>query len=158
MRSGRCTLAAVGDGPLTSDQGVGGRLEVVAVGLPAGGGLAFGELATLRGDGISPVSLVRVLGPERGPIVRRPHVHHGRVTLGVGRRLAHSPDRRRGVREAVVPLRVDRLLPGRAIATSAPALARVALGLSSAVLGDVGALAPTTNSGFAWGLLRRPLY
>jgi hypothetical protein len=44
MRSGRFTLAAVGDGPLTNDEGVGGRLEVVAVGLPAGA-LAFGERA-----------------------------------------------------------------------------------------------------------------
>jgi hypothetical protein len=127
VRSGRCTLAAVGVGPLAGDRGVGGWLEVVAVGLPAGGALAFVVLATLEVTGYRRCLWGRVLGPVRGPIVRRQDAHRGVSRWGVGRRLAHSPDRRRGVGE-VVSLH-DRFLPG-AIVTSALALARVALGLS----------------------------
>ena len=87
---GSCGRAGAGLQPWArvhclSSQGVGGLLEVVAVGLPAGGALAFGGLATLE-----------VTGYRRCPWVG------GSV---------HSPDGRRGVGEAVVSLHLDRLCP-----------------------------------------------
>src|SRR4051812_10076802 len=62
---------------LPSDQGVGGWLEVAAVGLPAGDALAFVVLVTLEVTGYRRCLWGRVLGPVRGPIVRRQHAHLG---------------------------------------------------------------------------------